>query len=104
MLEYDYSLIASCALFIACNLTKHNVDSTLLSNNKSFLNVHPVQEFVECLDQMKNSWKLMRTTTAYANFEAVYNKYFAKHQLNAKNLADPQYTQTQVNGWFYTKS
>jgi hypothetical protein len=103
ILEFDYSLIASTALFMACKISNHVIDSDLLYNNKVHLDVHTQKDFEKCVLTMKNAWDVMRTTTTYANFEAVYNKYQVQHSFFGKTLMPPTYTHNDLNGWFYSK-
>jgi Cyclin, C-terminal domain. len=103
ILEFDYSLIASAALFMACKLSNYTIDSDLLSNYKGYLDVHTLKDFEKCVNTIKNIWETIRTTTTYANFEAVYNKYQVQHSFFGTTLIPPLYTKDDLQNWFYGK-
>lgn len=104
MLEFDYSLIANSALFIACRSTEFQIDTGLLGSYKAYLEVHSKKDFEKCVNAIKNNWNVMRTTTTYANFEAVYTKYQVRHSFLAKTLNPPDIKSKDLENWFYTKN
>lgn len=104
MLEFDYSLIASSALFIACKSTDYQLNSTHLADYKSIIEVHSKKDFEKCVNAIKTNWNVMRTTTTYANFEAVYTKYQVRHSFLAKTLNPPDIKSKDLDNWFYTKN
>lgn len=74
-----------------------------MSNNRSYLDVFSVKEFSKCVKSMVTIWNTIRTTTNYANFEAIYNKYHVQHSFIGKTLEPPHYTNSNIEAWFYSK-
>ena len=95
-------MIASSALFLACKITNHKIDKNAMDCNRSYLDIFKVKEFSKCVAQMVSIWNTIRTTTNFANFEAVYNKYHVQHSFIGKALEPPHYNNSDLDQWFYS--
>ena len=102
MLEFDYSLIASAALFLACQTHKHIVDYNKLLENRKYIDIHTQQDLEKCVNKIKSTWTMINTT-AFSNFLAIDNKYQIRHNLNGKNLVIPSFSLHEIQSWLYTK-
>jgi hypothetical protein len=99
-MKYDYSLISSVALFVALKIQGHAYDVTSL---RIYLDNYCIKEFEKCVQEFLALWNTMRTTTLYANYEAVYNKYLTRYNFDGKGLEPPVVTNIDLESWFYTK-
>lgn len=103
ILEFDYSLVASAALFLACKCGDYTVDSEKMSVFREYLDEHSQKDFEKCVMTMRCIWNMMKTTPNYINFDAVYNKYQVQFNLFGRTLTPPNYSHIDLQNWFYTK-
>jgi len=101
--EFEYSLIASSALFLACMSKEFKIDAKAMEENRSSVDCYKQEEFRKCVANMKDLWVTITTTTLFASFEAVYNKYQTQHSFCGKSLNPPAYTLNHIQSWFYSK-
>lgn len=102
-MSLDYSLVASGILFLACKAMEYTIDSEIIEQARTVLNTVSIKEFGDCVKKMRAAWHQMKTTTTYANFDAVYNKYMTVHSFVAKNVNVPTFNQQDLDGWFYSE-
>ena len=103
ILEFDYSLVASAALFLACKCAEYKIDETRLKSYREYLDVYPQREFEKCVTSFKCIWNTMQTSPNYLNFDAVYHKYQNQFNFFGKTLLPPTFYQNDIEEWFYTK-
>ncbi len=102
-MSLDYSLVASGILFLACKAMEYTINPKIIEQARSVLNTVPIKEFGNCVKKMRAAWHQMKTTTTYANFDSVYNKYTTVSSFVAKNINVPTYNQQDLDEWFYTE-
>jgi len=103
ILEFDYSLIASSALFLACKCGDYKIGLEKMSAYREHLDVYNLQEFDKCLSAMKYAWNFIKITPSYLSFEAVYNKYQTQYNFYGRALIPPIYYHNDLLDWFYSK-
>ncbi len=103
ILEFEYSIIASAALFLACMCQNHTINEDLLMANRQFVNCYRQENLRRCVASMKDLWVTITTTTLYASFDAVYSKYQNKYSFCGKSLNPPAYTAFNIQNWFYSR-
>jgi len=103
IMEFEYSLIASSALFLACMCQNFKINENILNENRQFVDCYKQEKFRRCVAHMKDLWVTITTTTLFASFDAVYSKYQNKYSFCGKSLNPPAYTAFNIQNWFYTK-
>lgn len=103
LLEFDYSLIASSALFLACKCGDYNIESEKMLLYQEYLDIYSQREFEKCLVSMKHAWNFIKTAPSYLNFEAVYNKFQTQYNFIGRTLVPPAYNHNELKNWFYSK-
>lgn len=101
ILEFEYSLIASSVLFLACAAAEFKIDEEILSENKRNFNIYDQEQLRKCVGTIKDLWHAILNTTMYANFDAIYSKYQNRHSFPAKTINPPTYTLEDIKNWFY---
>lgn len=103
ILEFNYSLIASAALFLACKSGDYKVDPEKMKACKDYLDVYNQKDFERCVSSLKCVWNAMKTNPSYINFDAVYNKYQVQYNFFARTLTSPTFYHNDLQDWFYTR-
>lgn len=100
ILEFDYSLIASAALFLACKSGEYKLDEEKMIIYGKYLDVFNQKELESCLLSMKCIWTTLQTSTTYQNFDAIYNKYQVQYNFFGRTLTPPIYYNNDLQEWF----
>ncbi len=101
ILNFDYSLIASGALFLAARCRNYRINVDYLSIFCESLNTHKLKDFERCVALIKETWISMQTTTHYQILEKISNKYKEQYKILVRDLNPPVYSQKDVSDWFY---
>ena len=70
---------------------------------KIYLNTYSQIEFEKGVQEFMQIWKNIKTTTTYANFDAVYNKYQIHNGIAGKSINLPILTSSDLQSWIYMK-
>lgn len=102
ILKFDYSLVASVIFFLACKAVDYRIDQEVMEYNRAVVDFHSLRDFEVCLKNTNSIWHAIKTTTAYAGFDAVYNKHKNVQGFIPRDLSVPLYNPQDVDRWFYT--
>ena len=103
ILEFDYSLIASAALFLACKCGEYQVEAERMKAYVEYLDIYNQREFEKCVSAIKYIWNTMKTTHTHINFDAVYNKYQVQYNFFGRTLTAPLIYHNDLQNWFYSR-
>ena len=70
---------------------------------KKYLSIYTQIEFEKGVQEFMQIWKNIKTTTTYANFDAVYNKYQIHHGIAGKSINLPMLNSFDLQSWIYMK-